>query len=102
MDRHQASNYSRGRSGRPLQRIKGMIRREGTHVCWICHGPIDMELTQYTGRGMDWTLDHYTPLSRDDHGQALDPSNLREAHRRCNSARGTRVAEFDPDTSRRW
>lgn len=44
-------------------------------VCWLCGEP-----------GSD-TVDHVVPWSK---GGSDAPSNLRPAHRSCNSARGTR------------
>lgn len=44
-------------------------------ICWICGRP-----------GAD-TRDHVRPISK---GGTNDPSNLRPAHRSCNSARGNR------------
>lgn len=102
MDKPPASNYRRGRSGRPFNRAKDRLRREGDHVCWICGQQIDMTLRQGDGAGWDWTLDHVLPLSLDDQDMALDPSNHREAHRRCNSSRGNRVVQPPITGSRRW
>lgn len=52
-------------------------------ICQLCHGPVDLSLP-WTDR---WsaTLDHIVPYSL---GGADDPSNLRLAHRSCNSRRG--------------
>ncbi|MFE6846553.1 HNH endonuclease [Streptomyces sp. NPDC057686] len=99
MDQH-GSDYRRGRSGRPYARLKGLLKREGSHICWICGTPIDLRLTQRDGKGQDWTLDHWIPLSIDP-SLALDPENAREAHRSCNSSRGNRPHTSGP-TSRNW
>lgn len=94
-------DYRRGRSGRPLQRLKHLLRTEGNNICWICGKPIDMALsTADPNHAMAWTLDHATPLSLG--GDPLDPSNAREAHRRCNSSRGNRPPKPRSNTSRRW
>lgn len=52
-------------------------------ICQLCDGPVDLSLP-WTDR---WsaTLDHIIPYSL---GGADDPSNLRLAHRSCNSRRG--------------
>ncbi|HLU99148.1 MAG TPA: HNH endonuclease [Thermobifida alba] len=94
-------NYRRGRSGRPLARAKARLKREGSNTCWLCGRPIDLTLP--TIHPMSWTLDHAIPLSlRPD--LALDPSNHREAHRRCNSIRGNRTTTPFPQqaNSRAW
>lgn len=92
--------YRRGRSGRPLARAKARLKREGTHICWRCGHRIDLTLD--VRDAMSWTLDHAIPLSlRPD--LALDPTNHREAHRRCNSARGNRLDQPAPMVnSREW
>ncbi|GAA1766101.1 HNH endonuclease [Streptomonospora arabica] len=96
----QPLDYRRGRSGRPLARAKARLKREGSNVCWSCGKPIDLSLD--VRHPMSWTLDHATPLSRG--GDPLDPSNHREAHRRCNSIRGNRADVTWPKqaTSRAW
>ncbi|MFE6305024.1 HNH endonuclease [Nocardiopsis sp. NPDC057823] len=96
-----ALDYRRGRSGRPLQRLKAWLKDEGTNTCWLCGRPIDMVLTAADPNHREaWTLDHRVPLSRG--GDPLDPANAREAHRRCNSARGNREPRPRPNASRRW
>ncbi|TQN30602.1 HNH endonuclease [Haloactinospora alba] len=94
-------NYRQGRSGRPLARAKARLKREGSNVCWLCGRSIDVSLPSTSP--MSWTLDHAIPLSvRPD--LALDPSNHREAHRRCNSTRGNRTDVTWPKqaNSRNW
>ncbi|KPI09918.1 HNH endonuclease [Actinobacteria bacterium OV450] len=93
-------DYRRGRSGRPLQRLKTWLKREGSNICWRCGVPIDLRLNQYNGDGRDWTLDHYIPLSINP-GLALDKGNVREAHRSCNSSRGNRSGTKG-HTTRNW
>lgn len=90
-----------GRYGRPYQRLKETLRREGAHICWLCGEPIDMELSRaQPNHALAWTLDHVIPVSRG--GAVLDPANVREAHRRCNSARGIGRPLRRLNTSRRW
>ena len=70
--------------------------------CALCGGPIRYDITgPEAGKHPDaFTLDHVVPLSLG--GELLDITNARAAHRRCNSARGNRVAPARRDTSRRW
>ena len=76
----------------PLNRVpywketsKGVIVRDGG-VCWLCGA-----------KGAD-TADHVVPRTA---GGSDHPSNLRAAHRSCNSARKDRAPEI-PHTSRAW
>jgi 5-methylcytosine-specific restriction endonuclease McrA len=92
--------YQRGRSGRPIARIRTQIRREGSHICWICSSPIDMTLNAQTDAN-GWTIDHVLPLSLYPH-LALDITNMREAHRKCNSSRGNAQGKGKGKISRNW
>lgn len=83
----QALNLRRGRSGRPLMRLKAWLKSTGANVCWICAQPIDLDLDPNDKWG--WTLDHALPLSKYP-WLALDKANAREAHRTCNSSKGNR------------
>lgn len=95
-------DYRRGRSGRPLMRLKALLKLEGDNVCWICTKPIDMDLSRRDPRhAMAWTLDHLIPLSVQP-DLALEPANHREAHRRCNSAKGNRSLKRESKGSRNW
>jgi len=67
------------------ERSKGVIARD-RGVCWLCGYP-----------GAD-TADHVVPRA---HGGSDDPSNLRAAHRACNSARKDRAPSV-PAPSRHW
>lgn len=94
--------YQRGRSGRPIARIRAQIKREGSHICWLCGKPIDMGL-HHKDR-WSWTIDHVLPLKFYPH-LALDMANMREAHRACNSARGAGNngdGHTKGSTSRNW
>lgn len=94
--------YRRGRSGRPLTRLKDWLKSTGSNVCWRCNKPIDLIAHAADPNGKwSWTLDHAIPLSvRPD--LALDYENAREAHRSCNSSRGNRVKTPPKNASRRW
>lgn len=82
---HDPALVRRATSGRPYQRMVARLKREGTHVCWICGERIDMALP--VTHKWAWTLDHVQP-------KALYPCigleswNHREAHRTCNSSKG--------------
>lgn len=98
MDEDAVAAYKRGRSGRPIQRIRTYIRTHGTHVCWICGECIDTTLPD-THR-YSWTIDHVLPLSLYPH-MGMDMDNMREAHRTCNSSKGNRDTT-STKTSRNW
>lgn len=94
--------YRRGRSGRPLTRLKTWLKANGDNVCWRCGKAIDMALSKADhNHAMAWTLDHVVPLSIDP-SLALEPSNAREAHRKCNSARGNSTSRITMRATRIW
>lgn len=96
---YEDPEYRRGRSGRPLTRLRDKIKREGSHICWLCGKPIDMAL--HYNDPWSWTMDHLIPLS-DAPWLALDEANIREAHRSCNSSRGKRAPIRKVRASRNW
>lgn len=59
------------------------IYERDDHKCWLCSGSVDMKADPQRD---DWapSLDHVLPRSK---GGTHDPSNLRTAHRWCNSVR---------------
>lgn len=82
---HDPALVRRATSGRPYQRMVGILKRDGVHICWICGVAIDMTLPH--NDRYSWTLDHvYAKAIYPCLG--LDPLNHREAHRACNSAKG--------------
>jgi hypothetical protein len=90
--------YARsGRNLRSYRRAADRLKRTST-ICWICGVEIDVDLP-YTD-GDSFTADHVDALALggDIHGE------LRPAHRRCNSARGTGERKAVPElrTSREW
>lgn len=102
MDDEQQRQYDAGRSSHAFTHLKNILKRDGDHVCWLCTLPIDMSLSKRDPRhAMAWTLDHVVPLSLDP-SLALEPTNAREAHRRCNSKRGNRVGRITMHASRVW
>lgn len=67
--------------------------------CWLCHKRIDCDLPFTDKRS--FTLDHVQdPKHRPDLSHTL--SNLRWAHRSCNSKRGDGRRNKTNFTSRRW
>lgn len=78
-------------SGRPRRAIAARVRREEPN-CWICGRWIDQSLPRYPRpHPMSSSIDEVIPRSLHPMGPryaALDRSNCRHAHRRCNSSRG--------------
>lgn len=85
---HTKADYERGRGGRPYNRVRHMLRKFGPHLCWICGDPINMYADKRAPES--WTMDHVVPLSKAP-CLALELTNLREAHRSCNSRKGART-----------
>lgn len=82
-----ARRTKQARSGRPWLRLQAQVYAEETH-CWICHRWVDQSLPGTT-HPMARTVDHVHPLWLG--GNPLDRSNVRLAHRRCNTARNNRM-----------
>jgi hypothetical protein len=76
----------------------------GNHVCHWCTWPIDLQL-RYP-HPLSWSADHAVPRSHlppdDERHWHID--NMREAHLRCNQARGAKPlpARGGLDTSIDW
>lgn len=83
--------------GRPWIRMRAEVLAR-SQVCWLCGYTIDIALPR-THR-MSATVDHVIPRAVAPH-LALDPSNLRPAHRACNSAKGKRQSTPSNNT-RDW
>jgi 5-methylcytosine-specific restriction endonuclease McrA len=83
--------YVQGRGDTRWYKLSARLRKELPPYCWICSEEID--LTLHRNHKKSWTLDHLVPLSAG--GDPYDESNLRPAHRDCNSRRGTK-AEAEP------
>lgn len=76
---------SDGRSSRAWKTLSAQLRRELPPICSICGDSIDLGLDPR--HRMSWTLDHVLPMHT--HPElAMDPANLRPAHRSCNSSKG--------------
>ena len=86
------------RSGRQLghrwrvekaKRVRELVAESGGHLtCWLCGGPIDLELSGRHPAGL--TLDHVNPRFMG--GDEFDMQGTRPAHNRCNATRGARQA----------
>lgn len=76
----------RGIDIRPADRL-AIYDRDGW-TCGICSEPVDSTLSGHHQWGP--TLDHIMPRSL---GGSDEPTNLRLAHRACNSRRGARVEQ---------
>lgn len=87
--------------GRPRRRLMARVRREQPN-CWLCGLPIDLSLNAMTDP-MGSTIDEVVPRSRsaDKKRAALTYSNLRHAHRLCNSERGADMVT-EERSSRDW
>lgn len=84
------SAYWDGRSKRWITESGRLaIYERDAWICQLCGTPVDPQAHYLSGEAP--SLDHIEPVSL-----ALipnhDPSNLRTAHRSCNSSRGNRVA----------
>ena len=77
---------SYGRKGRPWERLRAQVRAR-REPCWICGQPIDYDLP--AGHPKSFEADHILPRSMHPES-AMDPKNLRAAHKGCNSRRGNR------------
>lgn len=90
------------RNGRPYRRLCDQ-QRAMQYPCWICGRDIAYDITgpDASKHPLGFTLDHFLPVSKRP-DLLLDPANARSAHRRCNSARGNRMAVKTAGASRRW
>lgn len=65
-----------------LPSVRALAARDN-YICHVCDGPVDMTLPH--NDRMAPTRDHIVPRYA---GGSHDPSNLKLAHRGCNSRRG--------------
>lgn len=70
-------------------RVQALGARDGW-VCWVCEGEVDPAATAGTPGAP--SIDHVVPKAR---GGGNEDENVRLAHRRCNSRRGSRLPELD-------
>lgn len=88
--------------GRRWRELQAQVYAE-EDVCWRCGLGVEMLLREVDPNHNDApSVDHVIPKVIAPH-LALVRSNLRLAHRRCNSSRGARVAPTAKATrSQRW
>ena len=73
-------------------KLADLGQRDGW-VCWLCGNAVDPGAQ--VGSANAASMDHVLPRK---HGGTTDDANLRLAHRRCNSRRGSALPELDwPD-----
>ncbi len=89
----------KGRSDNRWLMMCKQLRRDLPPVCWLCGRDIDRTLHHYDK--WSWTLDHVEPLSTSP-ALAYTLSNLRPAHRTCNSRKGEGAMPLANKVSRRW
>ena len=80
-------NYRRGRSGRPLARVKAQVYATETH-CVRCGQPVDLDLPYRdpaTGKVNLWskTIEHLDELDNES-----NPYDVHLAHLKCNVTDG--------------
>ena len=83
------------------QRNAAALRKLGL-PCAICGGPIDYDAPRYDPNA--FAADHIVPVSVNPDA-ALDPANLRPAHRWCNGSRGNRDTSSNVEprrSTREW
>lgn len=71
-----------GRRGDTWRRVQAQVFASESH-CWLCGGYVDQALPP--NDRMARSVDHVIPLERG--GAPYARSNLRLAHRRCNSSK---------------
>lgn len=75
-----------GRQGRGWREAQAQVFAEETH-CWWCGKYVDQELPK--SHPMGRTVDHILELWQGGHPR--DRTNLRLAHRRCNSVKSNKA-----------
>lgn len=81
-----ARRIEQGRSGRRWAALRAQVFAEETH-CWWCGQPVNQALPPT--HPMSRTADHVDELALG--GAPLDRSNVRLAHRRCNTNKSNRL-----------
>lgn len=89
---------SRGRSGHKWRKATAHIKRT-QDLCHLCGQPIDKTLDYRHPKS--FTVDHVEPLSLNE-DRALDRTNLKAAHRDCNSRKGNGADGNVQRHSRNW
>lgn len=88
-----------GRNGHAWRKLVAQVKATYPNICHLCTMPIDMSLHHHDP--MSFTVDHVIPISIDQ-SKAEDITNLRPAHKTCNSRKGNRDGFERPRFSRRW
>jgi len=88
-----------GRSGRTWRELVARVKAMYPNVCHLCGQDIDLSLHHHDP--LSFTVDHLIPISIDP-SKAEDLSNLRPAHKTCNSRKGNRDTFARAKFSRRW
>lgn len=70
------------RDHRQARALTRQVMRE-EHLCWLCSTPVDKTLPR--NHRMAGTADHIIPIAHG--GDPYDRTNVRLAHRTCNSSR---------------
>ena len=81
---------TRARNKDQMRRIRVRMLREGRTTCHLCDRPIRLDVDQYDPEA--FTLDHLDPVSMSD-ARWTKYEDVAPAHRRCNTARGTKSVE---------
>lgn len=84
--------------GRAFRRLRAEVLAR-SNVCYLCGHVINLSLPREHPMGP--TVDHVVPRRVAPH-RALDPTNVRPAHRRCNSRKSDREDEGAMPTSEPW
>lgn len=90
---------SLGRTGHRWRMVSAQVKSEESH-CWICNQYINPYCEPRSP--MSFSVDHLLPLKEYPH-LALERTNLRAAHLRCNVIRSnTRMVNPAFNASRQW
>jgi 5-methylcytosine-specific restriction endonuclease McrA len=87
-----------GSLGRAWRRLRAEVLARNS-VCYLCGHSIDQSL--HWNDPMGATVDHVIPRRVAPH-LALDPTNVRPAHRRCNSRKNDQLRPENMPWSEAW
>lgn len=94
---HESTTVIPGRTDKAFRDARARLKAlPGSDICWQCGQKIDMTLPW--NDPMEWTADHVQSIASGGDPYAL--SNLKPAHRSCNSKRGRAMREGK--FSRNW
>lgn len=77
------ARHGRMKSKQRKRKMRRLLERDAVVFCWICGEPIDRSLPGEDDRAI--SIDHVLALAD---GGNHDLSNLKAAHRVCNTLRG--------------